>query len=84
MGWRWIFYINIIIGGVFAFCLIFVPETLPKTVIARSVKRHGSVSEGELAIAAGSSSIQVLKEMRFIITMALRIMTTEPIGQLLP
>ena len=79
MGWRWIFYINIIIGGVFAFALIFVPETLPKVVISKHVKRRGSIDEGALAVAAGSRNLQVFKEMRFIITMALRIMATEPI-----
>jgi multidrug resistance protein len=79
MGWRWIFYINIIIGGVFAFAMIFVPETLPRIVISRAVKRHGSVDENALAIAAGSSRIRLIQEMRFVATMALRIMTTEPI-----
>ena len=79
MGWRWIFYINIIIGGVFAFAMIFVPETLPRIVISRAVKRHGSVDENALAIAAGSSKIRVMQEMRFVATMALRIMITEPI-----
>jgi multidrug resistance protein len=79
MGWRWIFYINIIIGGVFAFALIFVPETLPKVVISRAVKRYGSVDENEEAVALGSNNILVLKEIRFITTMALRIMVTEPI-----
>src|SRR5271156_7038291 len=79
MGWRWIFYINIIIGGAFAFALIFVPETLPRIVISRAVKRHGSVDENTLAVVAGSSKIRVMQEMRFVATMALRIMTTEPI-----
>ena len=74
-----VFYINIIIGGVFAFCMIFVPETLPKIVISRTVQRHGSVDENALAIAAGESKLSVLREMRFVLTMALRIMTTEPI-----
>jgi len=79
MGWRWIFYINIIIAGAFAFAMIFVPETLPRIVIARAVKRHGSVDENTLAVAAGSSKIRVMQEMRFVATMALRIMITEPI-----
>ena len=79
MGWRWVFYLNIIIGGVFAFALIFIPETLPKTVISRAVKRHGSVDENAIAVALGSSNIQVFKEIGFIATMALKIMVTEPI-----
>ena len=79
MGWRWIFYINIIIGGVFAFGMMFIPETLPRIVISKAVKRHSSVDENALAIAAGSSQVKVLQEIRFVATMALRIMTTEPI-----
>jgi len=43
------------------------------------VRRHGSVDLNELAIAEGSSKINVIKEMRFVLTMALRIMVTEPI-----
>jgi multidrug resistance protein len=79
MGWRWIFYINIIIGGAFALVMIFVPETLPRIVISRAVKRQASVDKNALAVAAGSSKIRVMQEMRFVTTMALRIMTTEPI-----
>ena len=79
MGWRWIFYINIIIGGVFAFAMIFIPETLPTIVISRAAKRKESVDENGLAITTGSTKISVLQEMRFVTTMALRIMTTEPI-----
>ena len=79
MGWRWIFYINIIIGGVFAFGLCFVPETLPRIVIARAVKRRGSVDQAELDIVVGSSKMSVMRELRFVATMALRIMLTEPI-----
>lgn len=59
--------------------MIFVPETLPKVVISKTVNRRGSVDENALAIALGSSKISVIREMRFVITMALRIMTTEPI-----
>ena len=79
MGWRWIFYINIIIGGVFAFALCFVPETLPRIVIARAVKRRGSMDQNELDIALGSSKLSVVRELKFVATMALRIMFTEPI-----
>lgn len=79
LGWRWIFWINVIIGGVYSAAMVFVPETLPKIVISNAVKRHGSVDENALAVAAGSSKVSVFKEMRFVATMALRIMTTEPI-----
>ncbi|OCT44146.1 putative transporter [Cladophialophora carrionii] len=79
LGWRWIFYINIIIGGAFALFLCFMPETLPRIAIARAVKRRGSVDQNELDIAMGSSKLSVLREMRFVATMALRIMVSEPI-----
>jgi MFS family permease len=79
MGWRWIFYINIIIGGVFALILCFLPETLPRLVIARAVKRRGSVDQNAVDIALGSSRLSLARELRFVATMALRIMTTEPI-----
>ncbi|EXJ95398.1 hypothetical protein A1O1_00519 [Capronia coronata CBS 617.96] len=79
LSWRWIFYINIIIGGAFAFVLCFVPETLPRIVISRAVKRRGSVDQNAVEIALASSRLTILKEMRFVATMALRIMVTEPI-----
>lgn len=50
-----------------------------QVVVSRAARRLGSVDEGDLAIAAGSSSIQIMKEIRFVATMALRIMVTEPI-----
>ncbi|KAK5048322.1 hypothetical protein LTR84_005992 [Exophiala bonariae] len=79
LGWRWIFYINIIIGGAFSFLLCFMPETLPRIVISNAVKRRGSVDQNALDIAAGSSKVSVLNELKFVTTMALRIMFTEPI-----
>ncbi|OAP56305.1 hypothetical protein AYL99_09484 [Fonsecaea erecta] len=79
LGWRWIFYINIIIGGAFAFGMCFIPETLPRIVIARAVKRRGSVDQTELDIAMGSSKLSAVRELKFVATMALRIMFTEPI-----
>jgi len=79
LGWRWIFYINIIIGGAFAFILCFVPETLPRVVISRAVKRRGSVDQNAVDIALGSSKLSVMQEFKFVTTMALRIMFTEPI-----
>jgi multidrug resistance protein len=79
MGWRWIFYLNIIIGGVFAFGLMFMPETLPRLVISRKVTRRGSVDQNALDIAAGSTQISMIQEMMFVAGMALRILCTEPI-----
>jgi multidrug resistance protein len=79
MGWRWIFYLNIIIGGVFAFGLMFMPETLPRLVIARKVKRRGSVDPNALDIAVGATEISMVQEMIFVAGMAVRILCTEPI-----
>lgn len=81
MGWRWIYYINIIIGGVYAFAMCFLPETLPRIVIARAVKKHNNsdVDPKELEVAVGSSNLSVVNEIRFVATMALKIMCTEPI-----
>jgi len=79
LSWRWIFYINIIIGGAFSVILCFMPETLPRIVIANAVKRRGSVDQNAVDIALGSSKLSVARELRFVATMALKIMTTEPI-----
>jgi multidrug resistance protein len=79
MGWRWIFYLNIIIGGVFAFGLMFMPETLPRLVISRKVERRGSVDPNALDIAVGSTNVSLMQEMLFVSGMALRILCTEPI-----
>lgn len=53
------------------------PETLPRIVIAKSVKRRMSTDPEEIAIA--ETKVNILKEIRFVTTMALRIMLTEPI-----
>jgi hypothetical protein len=54
--------------------MVFVPETLPRVVIAREGRKHG---RRESIIV--ETKINVLQEFRFITTMALRIMVTEPI-----
>ncbi|KAK4937371.1 hypothetical protein LTR10_021980 [Elasticomyces elasticus] len=79
LSWRWIFYINIIIGGAYALALCFLPETLPRVVISKAVKRRGSVDQNAVDIALGSSRLSIMREFKFVITMALRIMLTEPI-----
>ncbi|KAK3936569.1 vitamin b6 transporter bsu1 [Diplogelasinospora grovesii] len=80
LGLRWIFYINIIIGGGFALMMCFVPETLPRVVI-RNAALQGQVPAPivEEEEQKGSKRLDVLKQMRFVLTMALRIMVTEPI-----
>lgn len=77
MGLPWIFWINVIIGAAFAIGMCFLPETLPRIVIARAVRKHNADNPHEVAIA--EEKIDVGKEMRFVTTMALRIMITEPI-----
>lgn len=77
MGLPWIFWINTIIGGAFAIGMCFLPETLPRIVISKAVKKHQAENPEEIAIA--EEKIDVLKEIRFISTMALKIMVTEPI-----
>jgi hypothetical protein len=77
MGLPWVFWINVIIGAAFALGMCFLPETLPRTVIARAVKKHQAASPEEVAIA--EEKVDVLKEMKFVTTMALKIMVTEPV-----
>jgi len=77
MGLNWIFWINVIIGGAFSLFMCFIPETLPRQVIKNAVRRRGSVDANEMIVA--TSKVDVLREIRFITTMAFRIMFTEPI-----
>lgn len=77
MGLPWVFWINVVIGAAFALGMCFLPETLPRAVIARAVKKQQAASPEEVAIA--EEKINILKEMRFVTTMALKIMVTEPI-----
>ncbi|KAI4845549.1 vitamin b6 transporter bsu1 [Aureobasidium sp. EXF-8845] len=79
MGWRWIFYMNIIWGGAFALAMCFMPETLPSVVIARAVKKRNTDDPNAKVVAAELTKVNVFQEIRFVLTMALRIMLTEPI-----
>lgn len=76
LGWRWIYYINIIIGGAFAVGLVLMPETLPRIVIARANKGQTGT---ESPVAISSDRVSVVSEIRFVSTMAFRLMLTEPI-----
>ncbi|KAF1350249.1 major facilitator superfamily domain-containing protein [Delphinella strobiligena] len=80
LSWRWIYYINIIIGGVYAFGMCFLPETLPRLVIAKAVKK-GEANEREAQVA--EAKVNVVNELKFVTTMTFRIMATEPIVVLL-
>lgn len=77
LGLPWIFWINVIIGAAFAIGMCFLPETLPRIVISNAVKKHNADNPEEVQIA--EVKIDVVKEMKFVSSMALRIMVTEPI-----
>jgi hypothetical protein len=77
MGLKWIFLINVIIGFAFAIIMCFIPETLPRLVIAREAAKSQTVDDQEAAIL--SSKLNVLEEMRFVTSMTFKIMFTEPI-----
>ncbi|KAI0470958.1 MFS general substrate transporter [Xylariaceae sp. FL0804] len=77
LGLPWIFWINVIIGGVFALVMCFVPETLPRMVIRDAVKKSESPDPNEVAVS--EQRVDLLREMRFVTSMAFRIMLTEPI-----
>ena len=68
---------SVIIGGVFAAGMCFIPETLPRIVIAREARKAQDLSPDEIIIM--ESKNHVLQEVRFITTMAFKIMVTEPI-----
>jgi hypothetical protein len=77
MGLKWIFLINVIIGFAFAIVMCFIPETLPRLVIAREAAKSQTVDDQEAALL--SSKLNVFEEMRFVTSMTFKIMFTEPI-----
>jgi MFS family permease len=77
MGFKWLFLINVIIGFAFAIIMCFIPETLPRLVIAEAAAKQETADPAETAILA--SKVNVLAELRFVATMTFRIMFTEPI-----
>ena len=77
LGLKWIFLINVIIGFGYAIIMCFIPETLPRLVIAEAAGKAGAVDANEAAILR--SKVNVLQELRFVTTMTFRIMFTEPI-----
>ncbi|KAL1962673.1 hypothetical protein VTN77DRAFT_9307 [Rasamsonia byssochlamydoides] len=78
MGLNWVFWINVIFAGLFAAVMALLPETLPRVVIARAAKKEALPAPDAEAVIA-DAKVDVLKEMRFVTTMAFRIMFTEPI-----
>lgn len=61
--------------------MCFLPETLPRIVIARAVKKSGTADPSEIGVM--EAKVNVGSELRFVATMAFRIMFTEPIVILL-
>lgn len=74
MGYAWVFWLNMIIGGAFVIALAFVPETLPRIVISREQLKHEPENEETVVY-----QVNVLQEMGFVCKMALKILCTEPI-----
>ena len=66
-----------IIGAAFTIGMIFIPETLPRIVISNAAKRTNSITPEDAVVV--EAKVNVMQELRFVTTMALRIMSTEPI-----
>lgn len=69
--------LQVIIGFGFAVIMCFIPETLPRLVIARKAAETQNTDPDELAVL--TTKVNVLQEMKFVATMTFRIMFTEPI-----
>lgn len=61
--------------------MAFVPETLPRLVIAKAAAKADEVDAEEAAILR--SKVNVIQELKFVTTMTFRIMFTEPIVMML-
>jgi len=77
MGFKWIGLINVIFGFAFAIIMCFIPETLPRLVIKRA--SAGSEDADELAAVLATTKISLMEETWFSLTMALKLMVSEPI-----
>lgn len=77
MGIKWLYLINVIIAFVYAIIMCFIPETLPRLVIAKEAAKSQNADNDEIAILR--SKVDVVNELRFVATMTFRIMFTEPI-----
>jgi MFS family permease len=76
LSYHWWYYINIIIGGAFAFILACLPETQPSVVIAKASPPGDPLGE---KIRERKKNLNVAKEMMFVTGEALKIFFTEPI-----
>ena len=57
LGLKWLFLVNVILGFGLAVIVVFVPETLPRLVVARTVGKTALVDQG-LASAAGAAKLE--------------------------
>lgn len=76
LGMRWLYLFNVIIGFGFALLGCFIPETLPRLVIANAVAENGTTASREILKV---SKVRVWQEIRFVATTTFKIMLTEPI-----
>ena len=77
LGIKWLYLINVIIAFGYAVIMCFIPETLPRLVIAKAAAKAETVDNDEIAILR--TKVNVLNELKFVATMTFRIMFTEPI-----
>lgn len=80
LGFRWIFYLNCIMGVVFTICCCFLEETLPRLAIAagaRAAEKHGEISPYESSIL--NTKIDLFPEMFYMVAMTFKLVFTEPI-----
>lgn len=78
LGLDWLFWLNVIIGGVFVLVLALIPETLPRILIMKN-QTYLVDEQGNKSSAISKIKINVAKEIYFVFSMALRILLTEPI-----
>ena len=85
LGLKWLFLVNVILGFGFAVIVIFVPETLPRLVIAKKLGKTALVDQGFAAVAGmaepesqGSNNRRVYG-LGQALTNSLRYLFTQPI-----
>ncbi|EPY51278.1 membrane transporter [Schizosaccharomyces cryophilus OY26] len=76
LGWRWLYWINVIVGGFFLLILAFAPETLPLIVVERYEARQ---KNKPVSMIPKLTFKHFFKSTYFIFFMALKIFFTEPI-----
>ncbi|WBW75076.1 pyridoxamine/pyridoxine/pyridoxal transmembrane transporter [Schizosaccharomyces osmophilus] len=76
LGWRWLYWINVIVGGFFLLVLAFSPETLPVIVVERHEARQNNKP---VSMFPRLTFKTLIKNTYFILSVALKIFFTEPI-----